>query len=173
MSIAKIISLSILGLSCTSTIVASADLECKSLFNKEGRSISYFSCLQDQLSEAKLKAEISKAENDSSGELNPWSSGPSFNPNMISESIPSEPLFDLDDKPASINNLPLYIAYSASKLSKEAVIAYGKSEVRVTKGSILSGGWTIVDFNEYSLKISRKNETRTIPLMMANTGDEL
>jgi len=175
MSIAKIISLSLLAFTCASLASASADNECKSLFDKEGRSISYFSCLQDQLSEAKLKAEISKAESEASGELNIWGAeSSSFNQNMSSAPVPmpSESVFNLDDKPAVMSDMPVYVAYSASKQSKEAVIAYGKSEVRVIKGSVLSGGWTIVDFNEYSLKLSRKKETKTLPLMMVTVGDD-
>lgn len=172
MSIAKLISLSLLAI--TSQVIADTETEtdyCKSIFVKEGRSINYFSCLQDRLSEAQIKAKIREAETPKNAE-NPWDNIPKGAPMPT----PADTLLEAEVHKASsetvTSELPLYVAYSASKESKEAVIAYGNAEVRVTRGSVLSDQWKVVDFNEYSMELARKNVKKTIPLTIVATGNK-
>jgi hypothetical protein len=171
MSIVKITSIALLLV--TQSGLAETVSDCGSILRGSERTLKYFACLQEDLAEAEIKAKIKEAENRGASEDKMLSSpmlGFAGMPEQFSE---MGEIADMtrNDK-SSLIELPRYIAYSASRQSKEAVIAYGKSEIRVNKGSVLSGGWVIQDFNEYSLTVMRNKEKRMIPLTIVS-GDDL
>lgn len=171
MSIVKFSSLVLLLLSQSS--FADTGDNCESTLNNKDRTLKYFACLQENLVDAEIKAKIKEAQtrmdNKDMSSINgmypPNFSQPTMNAGF---NPPLEPFTDKNVTEKVGSDLPQYIAYSASKTSKEAIIAYGQSEVRVKSGSVLSGGWTVSSFNEYSMTVTRKNKKETIPLTIVS-----
>lgn len=172
MSIVKFSSIVLLFISQSSFAVTADD--CASLLVNKERTLKYFACLQENLADAEIKAKIKEAESRGKDKSVPSYDSmppPIFNAPVMSGADLNADINEVNNKIGSeADELPQYIAYSASKTSKEAVIAYGKSEVRVKKGSVLSGGWTVSEFNEYSMSVTKKNKKKTIPLTIVS-GD--
>lgn len=180
MSIVKITSITLLL--AMHPGLAESNNDCKSVLKNNDRSLRYFSCLQESLVEAEIKAKIYEAENRvlnfGGQDITNMQSLPTMPMPMPLASAIDDDLANmaaLSDMPINDisegTSLPRYVAYSASSKSKEAVIAYGKSEIRVNTGSILSGGWSVQDFNEYSLTVIRNKEKQMIPLTIVSGED--